>query len=130
MSSRVFRVSKPAYLAVLVLALCVTPLVQHPIATIVYVIPVAAAVFIARTATIVDPNGVTVRALIGQRTLPWADVRGLSVTGRSVYAVTADGAVRLPCVRVSDLAAVSAASGGHLPPLPKATPKYAPSRRR
>jgi hypothetical protein len=128
-SSRAFRLPKQAYLAVLVLALCVTPLMQYPIAAIVYVIPVAAAVFIARTATIVTAKGVTVRALVGERTLPWADVRGLSVTGRSVYAVTADGAVRLPCVRVSDLAAVSAASGGHLPPLPAATPKYAPSRR-
>ena len=130
MSSRVFRLPKPAYLAVLVLALCVTPLVQHPLAAVVYLIPVAAAVFIARTATIVDANGVTVRALVGERTLAWAGVRGLSVTGRSVYAVTVDGAVRLPCVRVSDLAAVSAASGGHLPRLPAATPKYPPSRRR
>jgi hypothetical protein len=128
-SSRVFRLPKPAYLAVLVLALCMTPLVQYPIAAIVYVIPLAAAVFIARTATIVNANGVTVRALVGDRTMWWADVRGLSVTSRSVYAVTADGAVRLPCVRVSDLAALSAASGGHLPPLPAPTPKYAPSRR-
>jgi hypothetical protein len=90
---------------------------------------VAAAVFIARTATIVDDHGITVRALVGSRTLPWADLRGLSVTGRSVYAVTDTGSVRLPCVRLADLAAVSAASGGRLPQLPEATPKYAPSRR-
>jgi hypothetical protein len=128
-SSRVFRLPRSAYLAVLFLALCATPLVQHPLASIVYVIPVAAAVFIARTATIVDDHGITVRALVGSRTLPWADLRGLSVTGRSVYAVTDAGSVRLPCVRLADLAAVSAASGGHLPQLPEATPKYAPSRR-
>jgi len=30
---------------------------------------------------------------------------------------------------VSDLAAVSAVSGGHLPQMREATPKYAPSRR-
>ena len=65
----------------------------------------------------------------GSRILPWADLRGLSVTGRSVYAVTNTGSVRLPCVRLADLAAVSAASGGRLPQLPEATPKYAPSRR-
>jgi Bacterial PH domain len=128
-SSRVFRLPRSAYLAVLFLALCTTPLVQHPLASIAYLIPVAAAVFIARTATIVDARGITVRALAGHRILPWADVRGLSVTGRSVYAVTDGGAVRLPCVRLADLAALSAASGGHLPQLPEATPKYAPSRR-
>ena len=130
MSSRVFRLPRSAYLAVLFLALCVTPLVQHPLVAILYVIPVAGAVFIARTATIVDEDGIAVRALIGRRLLPWNEVRGLSVTGRSVYAVTDDGAVRLPCVRVSDLAALSGASGGHVPQLPEATPKYAPSRRR
>jgi len=129
-SSRVFRLPRSAYLAVLFLALCVTPLVQHPLVAILYVIPVAGAVFIARTATIVDEDGIAVRALIGRRLLPWNEVRGLSVTGRSVYAVTDDGAVRLPCVRVSDLAALSRASGGHVPQLPEATPKYAPSRRR
>ena len=131
MSSRVFRLPRLAYLGVLFLALCATPLVQHPLGALVYVVPVAAAVFIARTATFVDPDaGIRVRALIGHRTLPWADVRGLSVTDRSVYAVTEDAAVRLPCVRVSDLAAVSAVSGGHLPQLPEATPKYAPPRGR
>ena len=130
MSSRVFRLPRSAYLAVLILTLCATPLVQHPLATLVYLIPLAGAVFIARTATIVDESGLTVRALIGHRSLPWDDVRGLSVTGRSVYAVADDGAVRLPCVRVSDLAALSGASGGHLPQLAEATPKYAPSRRR
>ena len=130
MSSRVFRLPRSAYLAVLFLALCVTPLVQHPLAAILYVIPVAGAVFIARTATIVNADGIAVRALVGRRVLPWDAVRGLSVTGRNVYAVTDDGAVRLPCVRVSDLAALSGASGGRVPQLPEATPKYAPSRRR
>jgi hypothetical protein len=125
----VFRLPRSAYLAVLILALCVTPLVQHPIVAVVYVLPIGAILFIARTATIVDSEGLTVRALIGRRRLPWADVRGLSVTGRNVYAVTAGGAVRLPCVRVSDLAALSGASGGHLPQVAEATPKYPPSRR-
>lgn len=129
MSPRVFRLPKSAYLAVLVLALCVTVVVQHPLAALVYVVPAGAAAFIARTATIVGEDGITVRALIGHRTLPWTDVRGLSVTGRSVYAVSADAAVRLPCVRVADLAAVAAASGGHLPPVAEATRKYPPTRR-
>jgi hypothetical protein len=145
-SSRVFRLPRMAYAIVLFLALCVTAFapgprsglyrgdegtsLDSPLWWLIYLLPVAAAAYIARTATIVDDAGITVRALLGRRRLPWADVRGLSVTGRSVYAVTGDGAVRLPCVRIADLAAVSLASDGHLPPLREATPKYAPSRRR
>lgn len=125
-----FRLPRSAYLAVLFLALGVTAMVQHPAVAAIYVVPVAAAVFIARTATIVGARGITVRALLGSRTLSWDNLRGLSVSGRSVYAVLdGGGSVRLPCVRVSDLAAVSAASDGRLPQLREATPKYAPSRR-
>jgi Bacterial PH domain len=126
----VFRLPRSAYLAVLLLALAVTALVQHPILLVAYVIPILAIVFIARTATIVDADGITVRALFGARRLRWETLRGLSLTGRSVYAVTDQGGVRLPCVRISDLAAIAAASGGRLPELPAATPKYAPARRR
>jgi hypothetical protein len=68
--------------------------------------------------------------LLGSRRLGWDELRGLSVSGRSVYAVCVDGAVRLPCVRVADLAAVARASDGRLPAIAEATPKYAPSRRR
>lgn len=116
---------------VLFLALGVTALVQRPIFALLYLLPIGAIVFIRRTATVVDPSeGITVRALIGQTRVAWDDIRGLSLTGRNLYLVTSDGALRLPCVRIVDLAAVSAASGGHLPELPEATPKYAPSGRR
>ena len=125
-----FRLPRPTYLAALFLALAVTALVQHPAFLVAYVIPLLAIVFIARTATIVDANGITVRALFGSRHLGWDNVRGLSVTGRNVYAVTDQGGVRLPCVRIRDLATVAEASSGRLPELPHARPKYAPSRRR
>jgi len=55
---------------------------------------------------------------------------GLSVHERTVYLVCRDGSLRLPCVRIADLAAVSRASGGRLPSVPEATPKFAPARRR
>ena len=129
-TARVFRLPKTAYLPILLLTLGVTVLVQHPIAALAYLVPVAAVGYVARTATLVDEDGITVRALFGQTRLPWSHVRGLSVTGRNVYAVTADGAVRLPCVRLADLSAVAAASRGRLPALPAPTPKYAPQRRR
>ncbi len=138
---RTFRLPALAYLIVLFLLFCTAPLAfagdgseearaaLGPRALLL-LLPVFAAAFIARTRTVVDENGVSVRALFGTRHLPWTEMRGLSVTGRSVYAVSRDGSVRLPCVRISDLAAVTKASGGKLPEVAEPTPKFAPSRRR
>ncbi|HET6878360.1 MAG TPA: PH domain-containing protein [Jatrophihabitans sp.] len=97
---------------------------------LVFLLPLAVAVFVARTATVVSPAGVRVRALFGSRFLPWGEVRGLSVGERALYAVLDDGAVRLPCTRVAHLAALAKASGGHLPAMAEARPKPAPARRR
>jgi hypothetical protein len=140
-SARAFRLPALAYLAVLFLLFGTAPFAftgsgeeGEPAVigpqTLVLLIPVLAAVFIARWATIVDADGVTVRAAFGQRRYGWAQVRGLSVDGTHVLLVLADGAVRLPCVRVADLGAVSRASGGHLPELRDPVPRFAPQRRR
>jgi Bacterial PH domain len=129
-SPRTYRLPALAYFAVALLAVCVTPLVRNAAAAVVYLIPIAGIVFIRRTATVVDRSGILVRALAGQTFLQWNDIRGLFATGRSVYAVTGGGSLRLPCVRVADLSSIAAASGGRLPALPEATPKSAPGRRR
>lgn len=149
--ARTFRLPRSAYLIVLFLLFCTAPIAlaggtnsaqiadgarfgfqsDTPLGPrlLFLLVPVAAAVFIARTRTRVDARGITVRALLGQRRLPWETVRGLSVSERSVYAVCDDGAVRLPCVRVADLHAVAAASAGRLPDIPPAPVKPAPSGR-
>lgn len=138
----VFRLPRSAYLAVLFLLFSTAPLalVEHPgdvasPATITWrlsllLIPLLAAAFIARTATFVSVSGFRVRAAFGARALGWADVLGLSINGRAVYAVLDDGAVRLPCVRVSDLATIAKISEGRLPEIAAPVRKYAPSRRR
>jgi hypothetical protein len=95
---------------------------------IALVVPIVAAVYIARTATIVSDAGLRVRALLGSRDLPWDSIRGLSVNGRGVYAVQSDGAVRLPCVRIAHLAPIAQLSGGRLPDVPEVIPTPAPSR--
>jgi hypothetical protein len=95
---------------------------------LVLLVPILAAVFIARTATVVSAEGLRVRALFGSRDLPWDTVRGLTVDGRAVYAVVADGAVRLPCVRIAHLGPMSRLSGGRLPEIPDVEPKPAPAR--
>jgi hypothetical protein len=140
-TARVFRLPALAYLTVLFLLFGTLPVAftsggfesENAVVgpqTLVLIIPVLAAVFIARWATFVDADGVTVRAAFGKQRFTWTQVRGLTVDGTRVYLVLADGAMRLPCVRVADLAAVSRASSGHLPELPDPTPKFAPSRRR
>jgi Bacterial PH domain len=147
--ARVFRLPAPAYLVVLFLFFGVMPVAFTASAfhfdakggeqgapgvigwpTLFLLVPVLAAVFIRRSATIVDAAGIRVRALFGSRQLSWDDLRGISVDGRSVYAVLPDGSLRLPCVRVADLGAVSRASGGRLPEIDDPKPKYAPQRRR
>jgi Bacterial PH domain len=138
--ARTFRLPALAYLIVVFLLFCTAPLAfagngdegaraaLGPRALLI-LFPILAAVFIARTRTVVDESGVGVRALFGTRQVPWPEIRGLSVSERTVYLVCRDGSVRLPCVRISDLAAVSKASGGRLPEVAEATPKFAPSRR-
>lgn len=139
-TARTFRLPALAYLIVLFLLFCTAPLAfsasgnDHAQAvvgpqTLLLLFPLAAAVYIARTATIVDDSGIRIRALLGQRRLSWEELRGLSIDERSVYAVVADGAVRLPCVRVNDLAAVAKASGGRLPDVAEPKLKFALSRR-
>lgn len=138
---RVFRLPPLAYVPVIFVLFGVAPIAftgngiegspaRLSATTILLVVPIAAAAFVARTATVVTSSGIVVRAVFGTRALPWSRVRGLSISGRSVYAVLPDGAVRLPCVRVANLADVARASDGHLPELPEPTPKFAPSRRR
>ena len=136
-----FRLPAMAYLAVLFLLFGAAPVaftaqgaqseqaVVGP-QTLVLLVPVLAAVFIARWATIFDADGVTVRAAFGRRRFGWGDVRGLALEGTRVHLVLADGAVRLQCVRVADLGAMSRASGGHLPVLADPKQKFAPQRRR
>jgi hypothetical protein len=136
----VFRLPALTYLVVLLLLFGTIPLAftrtgnsEEAVVgwqTLFLLIPVLAAVFIARAATIVDGSGVTLRAAFGRRRLAWDDIRGLSMTGNSVYAVLSDGSVRLPCVNVGDLGALSRASEGRLPEIADPTPKFAPQRRR
>jgi hypothetical protein len=137
----VFRLPKPTYLVLIFLVLGITPIALYggpgdgsparlsPL-TLLYLIPILVGFYIARTATQVDETGIRIGAILGSRTLDWSGIEGLSVSGRNVYAVTAQGSLRLPCVRQRDLTAIARASGGRLPELPLPQVKAAPSRRR
>jgi hypothetical protein len=149
--SRAFRLSRAAYIAVPLLIFGTAPLAfgdDHPRdiqdsahssnfsaidwtpRALLLIVPLLAAIFIARTATFVSPDGIRIRAAFGSRRLPWSGMRGLTVSGRSVYAVIDGGAVRLPCVGVAQLSEVARASNGHIPQLRDPVRRFAPARRR
>lgn len=97
----------------------------------IYLIPLVAAVFIARRATVLDSRGVEVRALLASRRVPWSDVAGLAVDDRGAVAASLNsGAVlRLPYVRASHLPVLSGLTGGRVPAI-EDVPKPVSSRPR
>jgi hypothetical protein len=106
-----------AYLIVAFVALCSTALVRSPIQALILLIPAAGAVYISRTATIVDENGVTAQAIFGSQTVAWDELTGLRLSDKgAVYAVDRAGTqLRLPCVRSTKLTQLIAASDGRIP---------------
>ena len=117
------RTPRAALVAVLVLAVCVLPLASSaPWLAVLWLLPVATAAWVQRAGVDVDRTGLTVRAMLGTRRLPWADVAGLRVgaRGRLAAVLRTGGAVRLPVLRPRHLPLVAAASGGRLPTPPPA----------
>ena len=106
-----------AYLIVAFVALCSTAIVRSPIQAVIFLIPAAGAVYVWRTATIVDQNGVTAQAVFGSQTVGWDELTGLRLSGKgAVYAVDRAGTqLRLPCVRSTRLTQLIAASDGRIP---------------
>ncbi|MGI8667025.1 MAG: PH domain-containing protein, partial [Jatrophihabitans sp.] len=101
--------------------LCMTAVVRSPLQTLVYLVPAAAALYIARTATVVDEQGLHARAVFGSQRVGWDELRGLRLDARgAVYAVDLAGTqLRLPCVRSTRLDPLIAAGAGRLPQLPQ-----------
>lgn len=113
----VFRVPAVAVLAALFLALCATPFaVGAPGLFAVYLVPIAIIVWVLRTRTTADTDGLAVRHVFHSRTLPWSALKGLRLTKRlGVRAVLDDDTeVNLPSVRVRHLSVLALMSGGRL----------------
>ena len=119
------RYPRTAYLVAGLLAVCVTPMVQHPLLALVYLLPLAAVLYIARAGTIVDSTGVTARAMLGAERIPWSDIEGLRVGARGeVYALVGNGEqIRLPAARMSDVPKLSAASEAATSPASGPSPR-------
>jgi hypothetical protein len=106
-----------AYLIVAFTALCCTAVVHSALLALVYLVPLAAALYVARTATVVDDQGLHARAVLGSRTVGWDELRGLRLDrSGAVYAVDSAGSqLKLPCVRSTRLDALIAAGDGRIP---------------
>lgn len=70
----------------------------------ILLIPLAIMIWGWRSGVDVDADGLTVRAMLAARRLPWDEITGFAVEGRRVTALlTGDRAVRLPVVSPSDV---------------------------
>jgi hypothetical protein len=88
----------------------------QPWLLVLLVIPAAIAVWSWRAGTDVDPDGLTVRAALGQRRLPWSQVAGLETgaDGRVAAVLSSGGRVTLTAVNPAELPQLVEAAGGHL----------------
>jgi len=66
----------------------------------ILLIPAAVAIWGWRAGTDADEGGVTVRALLGRRRLPWSRISGFAPRGRGVVAVL-DGGATVPLIAVT-----------------------------
>lgn len=97
--------------------ICATPLAWSAFwLTPVYLLPIGYIVWVVRTRTVADADGLTTRTLFSSRRLTWSELKGLTITSRAeVRAVlTDDSEVRLPTVRTRHLPVLAYVSGGHV----------------
>ncbi|TYP85962.1 PH domain-containing protein [Blastococcus xanthinilyticus] len=112
-----FQMPRSALIPVVVLALCILPTAAATWWTLLLLlVPVAVAVAVLRRGVDVTDDGVTARAVLGARTVPWTELAGIRVGERGDLwlVTTAATEVRLPVLRARDLPALAAASGGRI----------------
>ena len=123
-SRLVFRIPSVALLGVLFLAVCESAVaLASPWLRLLYVAPVAIAVWILRTRTVAYADRLLVRRVFSRRVLPWSRIVSLRIhDGKWMRAVLADGSeISLPAVRTRHLSALALITGGRLSD-PLATP--------
>lgn len=116
---RTARFRHPAALAV---AAFITLVGAIPLAaqswgyTPILAVPLAFTLWAWRAGTDADADGVVVRALLGNRRIPWSEIAALIPDGdRRVRAgLVSGGVIRLPAVTAADLPRLVAASGRQL----------------
>ncbi|MGH3600218.1 MAG: PH domain-containing protein [Pseudonocardiaceae bacterium] len=113
-----FRLPLTTLIGVFGLIVCMTPVAfGAPGLQVLYLGPLALAVWLVRTRTVVGPETLVAYRVWGSRRIAWSDLAGLRIDDRSrVSAVLHAGdEVGLPTVRAGDLPALVALSQGRLP---------------
>ncbi|BBX21969.1 low molecular weight protein antigen 6 [Mycolicibacter terrae] len=114
----VIRISPMAHFAVGFLALgLLIPVLTWPLTAPLLVLPVLLSALIARWRTVADAQQVTVRTLLGSRSVDWDAIAGLGFSrGSWARAHLHDGEqLRLPAVSFATLPLLTEASGGRVP---------------
>lgn len=110
-----FRHHPARAIAGVVVAISLTTLAAvSPWYALLVVVPLVYTVWVWRSGTDVDASGVRVRALLGERRIPWSEITGLARLSADRVAATlrGGGAVRLTAVTPDALPRLVAA-GGH-----------------
>jgi hypothetical protein len=93
------------------------PVLAFPVTAPLLVIPVLLSALIFRLRTVADEQGVTVRTLLGSRSVAWEDIDGLRFSrgswGRAHLKSGED--LRLPAVTFATLPQLTEASSGRVP---------------
>lgn len=113
-----FRLPLTSLIGVFGLIVCMTPVAFGvPGLQVLYLGPLALAVWLVRTRTVVGPETMVAHRVWGSRRIAWSDIAGLRIDDRSrISAVLRAGDdVRLPTLRAGDLPLLVALSHGRLP---------------
>jgi hypothetical protein len=105
---------RTALLPVALLAVCVLPVAALSNWTLLLLlVPLAVAAWVVRVGVDVGDDGITVRSLVGRRSIPWSELAGIRITDRGrLWLVTTHGTeVQLPVLRARDLPRLAALSG-------------------
>ena len=111
------RMSRTALLPVVLLFLATLPVAASgPWGPVVFLLPLAVAAWVVRVGVDVADDGITVRSLLGQRTVAWAELAGIRVAEKgALWLVTTRGTeVRMPVLRARDLPRLAELSGGRI----------------
>jgi Bacterial PH domain len=114
----VIRISPIAHFAVGFFTLgLLVPVLTWPVTAPLLAIPILLSALIVRLRTVADTHTVTVRTLLGSRTVGWGDIEGLRfVKGSWARAQLTSGEdLRLPAVTFATLPELAQVSGGRLP---------------
>jgi hypothetical protein len=100
--------------SVVVMLALISVLTYAPSLLVLEVIPLAVALWSWRAGTDASQAGLTVRAVVGRRSIPWPDVSALVTDdrGRVSAQLTSGRAVPLPAVRRADLPQLTAVATG------------------